>query len=397
MESDFLDPALNPFNPGSGTRPPHLTGREAEVSSFETLIVRAARRLPVRGMMFSGLRGVGKTVLLNRMRSIAQQNKWLTISLEAHRSVHFAESLGRHLYQVGRQLERGNNGKHVSASLRDALSTIKSFNIGVGVSGVTFNIELDKTIRAQSGDIRTDLMEIIEDLSPLLVEQNTTLSIFIDELQDLDSTSLEALLAVQHRANQEEWPFVLMGAGLPTLPSKLASCASYSERMFDTHLIGPLSDEDTYEALRTPIEDGGGSISAGALGLLAAASGGYPYFIQEFGSAAWSNASSSHISTDDAKAAVLTAEAILDAGFFPARWDRATKKEKDLLKAMSIDGDGPSSLQSLVERMGRTKSSSLSVTRKGLIDKGIVYSPAHGQLAFTVPGMTAFIRRNSER
>lgn len=347
-------------------------------------------------MMFSGLRGVGKTVLLNRMRSIAQQNKWLTISLEAHRSGRFAESLGRHLYQVGRQLERGSHGKQAPASLRDALSTIKSFNIGVGVSGITFNIELDKTIRAQSGDIRTDLMEIIEDLSPFLIEQNTTLAIFIDELQDLDTTSLEALLTVQHRANQEEWPFVLMGAGLPTLPSKLASCASYSERMFDTHVIGPLSDEDTYEALRTPIEDGGGSISAGALGILAEASGGYPYFIQEFGSATWSNASSSHISADDAKVAVLAAQAVLDSGFFPARWDRATKKEKDLLKAMSADGNGPSSLQSLVERMGKTKSSALSVTRKGLIDKGIVYSPAHGQLAFTVPGMADFIRRNTD-
>lgn len=387
-----MDPELNPYSPGSGRRPPELVGRAAELGAFDTLVARTRHKLTDRGLILTGLRGVGKTVLLNEMHSHASRMEWLSVRLEARRDKSGAaatrRALARELVGAARRLNPATRTER----FKRALQTITSFNASVGATQVSLGVEIQPG-RADSGDTELDLLELVEDLAEALAATGAAFAIFIDEMQDLDEETLSALLAAQHAAGQRGWPFYVIGAGLPNLPRTLTDARSYAERLFNYRPIGQLDRDQAGRALADPADRLGATFQPDALNLLLDAAGGYPYFVQEYGQSIWNLAPEKTFTLDDAAAAIIHGTEHLDAGFYRARWDRATAGERRLLVAMAQDHDTKTPTGTAADRLG-TSVSSLSVPRARLMDKGLIYAPEHGQLAFTVPGMAAFIHRN---
>lgn len=387
--------ARNPFSPGSGLPPPALVGRDADLAAFDVLVDRAGWGRTTRGIMLSGLRGTGKTVLLNSMRDRAEQAGWFVVTIEARPDEAGASAVRRGLARdIAAQARRLGVGGKASARVKAALGTITSFNAKVGTGGINLGVEMTPG-RADSGDIEVDLPELVADLAPALAEKESAFALFIDEVQDLDTTLLQALLVTQHQAGQRQWPFFLLGAGLPHLPGVLAEVRSYAERLFDFRTVSRLDDADASGALRAPISAQDADIDDAALEILLASAGGYPYFLQEFGAAAWDVALGPVIDEEDARAAVEVGLERLDGGFFLARWKRATRSERRVLVAMAEDREGPSSSSEVSARMGLSPNS-LGPYRAKLISKGLVYAPEHGKLAYTVPGMADYVHRHRE-
>lgn len=387
-------PELNPYSPGSGRRPPELAGRTIELEAFDTLRARVANGLDDRGIVLTGLRGVGKTVMLNEMHRMADSFDWLTVRLEARRDDAGARSvrrtLARELVASARKHARGS----LANRMQSALGTISSFNAKVGATGIQLGVDLNAG-RADSGDVEVDLLELVEDVATAMGERKRAFGIFIDEMQDLDPESMGALIAAQHAANQRGWPFYIVAAGLPNLPRVLTEARSYAERLFNYRPIGKLVRTDAAHALRDPAEKRGVTYDEGALDLLLDAAGGYPYFIQEFGQAAWNLSPTPRITEADARTAVQYGVENLDTGFFRSRWERATRSERRMLYAMAPDLEGPSATAPVAQRMG-LQPSSLGPYRAALIAKGLVYSPEHGQIAYTVPGMAGYVNRHHD-
>lgn len=359
---------------------------------MDLLIAKSRNRVVGRPMVMHGLRGVGKTVLLNKFRSMANEAGWLTVDLEGARTdsgtAAFRNRLARGLAAGSRRLSRSPEWPR---ELADALGTIKSFTVNLGVVSATLDAAPTHG-RADSGEIEVDLGELVEDLAPLLRKRSTAFAVFIDEMQDVDPALMSALIAVQHKAGQDDVPFYVVGAGLPSLPSVLSDQRSYAERLFDYRVIGSLDPVEAAEALVEPARRHGASFAEEAQSAVVDASGGYPYFIQTFGDKVWTNAADRRITVEDARAGLDDGWAALDEGFYPARWDRATPSERRYLRAMADDEDAPSRTSAVATRLGQTLTQ-LSQARQSLINKGIVYSPERGLIAFTVPGMAAFIRR----
>lgn len=387
-----MEPQLNPYNPGSGVQPSFLAGRDDEIAAFDLLVARTGNSRPARPMILSGLRGVGKTVLLRRLKALADHHQWLTIKFEARPGAVGAtearHTFARELQAASRKYTPMAAGR---AKVVQLLRTVSSFSTSVGVKGVTLGVEVDPT-RATTGLIDVDIRDVVEDVAGALRGLKKGFAVFIDEMQDLDDEFTAALLSAQHHASQEGLPFFVIGAGLPNLPGKLAESRSYAERLFDYRTIGKLKDEDAKEAFTAPAGQVGQSYSLDALEAITAASGQYPYFIQEFGSAMWQVANKSPFNPSDADAAIILGRERLDAGFFPSRWQRATKAEREYLNAMARDDEGPSQTGDVAARLQK-KIQSLGPIRAQLISKGLVYAPEHGQIAFTVPGMAGFIER----
>jgi len=392
-----VDDARNPYTPGAGAKPVELVGRDTQLQAVETIAGRTRNGLAGRSLMLHGLRGVGKTVLLREMQRRLEGADWLTISVEAQTDAGGSA-------QVRRQIERGlvagarrmqSRADRFGSKLGAALATVSSFTIGLGVK---IKVDLEPaTGRADSGDLDFDLPELIADMTPALREAGTGFAIFVDEIQDLDPATLAALLTAQHQAAQETWPFFLFGAGLPSVPAVLAEIRSYSERQFEYHTIGRLDRRDAAEAFAGPALRAGARYAPEALDVLVDATGGYPYFIQEYGSQTWRTATGPDtITIEDAELGANAGLEALDHGFFLSRWERATKAEQRLMTAMAKDNGTPSVLPDLVTRLGKKKPSDLSVARRDLIAKGLIYAPTRGELAFTVPHMAGYIRRRPE-
>jgi hypothetical protein len=388
-----MEHGLNPYVPGSGRTPPALVGRGTEIALFDRLVARSKMRQIDRGIVLSGLRGVGKTVLLNELRRIADAKGWVSVSLEGQTAAAGAAAvrsqLGRDLYSAARNYSKSTRREAFFENVREVIT---SFSITLGTAGVSL-AHAPSMNRAESGNLETDLLEMVEDISNELRADRSALAIFIDEMQDLDKDLLAALLTTQHLASQRDWPFYLIGAGLPNLPGELTKARSYAERLMMYRSIGPLPAEEARTALVKPASDLGVKYENEAASLLVSSSRGYPYFIQEFGNAAWELATGRIITLQDAKEALDTGWAHLDVGFFPARWERATPKERQYLAAMAQDGDKWSSTTAVSERLNTTLAG-VSSLRQRLIDKGIIYAPEKGKVAFTVPGMSSFIDRD---
>ena len=385
---------LNPYAPGSGLRPPAMTGRGAEIDAFDLIVARSKRQLHSRGMVLTGLRGVGKTVLLNSLRAHADRMGWFTIGLEGMSggtgATVLREKLARELLMASRKLVR----RSATSRIKEAVKTISSFSATVGVAGAEFGFETTQG-RADSGSIEIDLEEMVEDLALALKEERSAFGLFIDEMQDLDPELLAALIAVQHQAGQREWPFYIIGAGLPNLPAVLSEARSYAERLFDYRRIGPLDETAARQALEEPAVKFGARFEPKAVEELALAAGGYPYFIQEYGKAIWDLAPATPFTQTDAVLAIEAGRSQLDSGFFPARWERATRSERNYLRAMAQDGEQACSTRTVAERL-QSSHQSLGPARAGLIAKGLIYAPEHGLVAFTVPGMAEFILRQHD-
>ena len=383
-----MDAVHNPYSPGAGLRPPLLAGRQPEVDAFDAVLRRGELGRVSQGMMLTGLRGVGKTVLLNEMAARADAGRWITVQLEVRPGGATAalSSLASALSIAIRQQQ----GPKLSDIARRALGSITGFSITVDPAGtLSASVDVDAV---RSGDLETDFASLAVDVGQAALEAGIGAAVFIDELQELDKPSMASLAAAVHLAGQRNVPFTVVGAGLPNLPGELADAKSYAERLFDYRPLDKLSGSTAAQALAGPAGDSGVTWLEEALAATIDAADGYPYFLQEFGAATWNVAPGPIITERDAANGILLGQAKLDGGFFQSRWHRATATEQTYLRAMAEDDGEDSRTPVVAARLGRTMSN-LGPIRAGLIGKGLIYAPEYGRLAFTVPGMAAFIRR----
>jgi hypothetical protein len=387
-----VDPRHNPYSPGAGLRPAALTGRGTEIDAFAVVLYRARNGRPSPGMILHGLRGVGKTVLLNELANLARRDHWVVASVEADlsgTSTPFRQQVSAALTEG---LRRESGKSNFGDRMRKAAATLKSFS--VTVAGTAVGIGLQD--RGSTGSLNADFTDLALDLAEGARDIDTGVAVFIDEMQHLDPGELAAICQACHHANQQNLPFVVVGAGLANLPRVLSDAVSYAERLFDYRSIGRLGSDDATAALVLPAQDEDVDWEPEAIDVVLAASAGYPYFIQQFGQTAWDAAAQSPISSIDAATGIALGRERLDNGFFRARWDRATPAERDYMAAMAADGDGPSESGAVAKRLNKSMSS-LGPARANLIAKGLVWAPEHGQIAFSVPGMAAFIERELAR
>ncbi len=396
-----MDPVRNPYAPGAGQRPPQLSGRGAELAAFDVAIERAARGRPERSVVLVGLRGVGKTVLLNALRSRAIERLWGTAKLEARPGHSFRRPIASALHLAVRDLGvRHRNPERVQEflgvlkafALRDAGQAKLRDRWQPGIDGPA------ATGRADTGDIEIDLVEVLVDAGELARDVGTGVALFLDEMQDLAPDDVAALCAAFHEVSQLGLPLVLVGAGLPHVPATLSAAKSYSERLFRYVRIDRLDRSSADEALSAPAAEEGVVFTPGALAAMYAATDGYPYFVQAYGKTVWDVAPNDPISAADVAVAAPLAERELAVGFFGSRFERATPGERDYLLAMASLGDGDRAISTteVAAQLGR-KPSSLSPARDALLKKGLVFSAERGTIAFTVPHFGAFLRERVPR
>lgn len=390
-----MDRVENPYTPGTGRKPSALVGRDDTLEAWRVALLRAEREKTDQPLVLYGLRGVGKTVLLTQLRHNAEAREWWVVQVEAGGDVGLRELLGEALYEPLSELSDSGHG--LGQRLLKGLKTALSFKASYDVTGTwTFGVDLTGAPGggADSGVLRTDLKKIVKDLSLAARESSVGLAILIDEAQDLSAEELTTLAMVAQSAALDNWPALFAFAGLPSLPQTLSEAKSYTERFQYNH-IERLSEDDARSALVQPAREAGAEWSEEALEHVVAESGRYPYFIQQFGQESWNEAVGPRIESTDARIGVARGQNLLDSGFFRARWDRTTASEKRYIRAMCPGGDQGIGSGEVASRLGKTQSS-LGPTRAGLIHKGILYAPDHGVIAFTVPGMEAFIARQPE-
>jgi hypothetical protein len=387
-----MDPIRNPFSPGAGRAPPELAGRGALREEFRITFERARIGRFAKSLMLVGLRGVGKTVLLDSMRDDAEQARIHTVRIEAPEGRSLPALLAPQLRQALLRLSQIEAAKKFAVrGLRALAGFAKKLKVTYGDIEVGFDYESEPGL-ADNGDLEHDLQALFEQVGLAAKSAGTVLAIFIDELQYVEETQLAALITAIHRTEQRQLPVILVGAGLPQLRARMGNAKSYAERLFDFPVIGPLPPEAARQALRKPLNDEGVEIEAAALDQILQLTHGYAYFLQEWGSHTWRAAQSSPISLADVNAASLTAIAALDESFFRVRFDRLTPKEKKYLRAMAELGPGPHRSGD-ISACFNVPVSSLAPTRSTLIAKGMVWSPNHGDTAFTVPMFDEFMKR----
>jgi hypothetical protein len=380
-----VDPVRNPYAPGAGQRPPELAGRDAELAAFEVLLERVVRGRPERSVVLTGLRGVGKTVLLNALRSAAVRRGWGTGKFEARPEQSIRRALAAALHLAVRELAGRNADEtaHVlgvvkSFAQRDAAARGRLWQPGIDVPAVAG--------RADSGDIEVDLVELFTDVGGLAGDSGHGIAVFVDEMQDLAPHDVSAVCGACHEVAQRGLPLVVVGAGLPHLPTVLSASKSYSERLFRYTRIDRLDRAEHDLALRVPARGEDADFTDDALAAMFGATGGYPYFVQAYGKVAWDVAPRSPITAADIAVAAPDAEAELAVGFFGSRYERATPAEREYLRAMAdvADAGDAVSTAEVAKSLGRPPQS-LSPARDGLMKKGLVYSGQRGRIAFTVP------------
>lgn len=423
-----MDPVRNPYAPGAGRRPPELAGRGGELAAFDVVLERVAHGRSERSIVLTGLRGVGKTVLLNALRSAAVRADWGTGKIEARPDQPLRRPLSAALHLAIREL-----GSTDPDSTQYLLGVLKSFALksqsgeklrdrwqpGIDVAAVPG--------RADSGDIEIDLVELFSDAAGLAADTGRGIALFIDEMQDIGPDDISALCAACHELSQNGLPLVVVGAGLPHLPTVLSASKSYSERLFRYARIDRLDRDSAAQALQAPARDEEADFTPEALEAMYQVTAGYPYFIQAYGKAVWDVAPRSPITADDVRVAAPEAEAELAVGFFGSRYERATPAEREYLRGMALAGDpragstedegagsgsagdgpdggpggvpvdaGPETVatSTVAELLGR-KPQSLSPARDALLKKGLIYSAERGRIAFTVPHFGRYLRSHA--
>ncbi len=387
-----MNPVNNPFAPGAGTPPPELAGRDALLESLRVALERTRIGRPAKSAMLVGLRGVGKTVLLDRARDDAEALGIHTIRLEAPEGRSLPALLAPQLRQALLRLSQLEAAKDYAVRGLRALAGFAS-KLKLSYKDIEVGLDYDpEPGLADNGDLEHDLQALMEQAGLAAKAGGTALALFIDELQYVEEAQLAALITALHRMAQRQLPVVLVGAGLPQLRGQLGNAKSYAERLFDFTEIGPLPAEAAGQAIEKPLQAEGVAITPKALAAILRVSQGYAYFLQTWGSHTWLAAEASPIDETAVQKAGVTAIAALDEGFFRVRFDRCTPKEKKYLRAMAELGEGPHRSGDVADVLGE-KVSSLAPTRATLIGKGMVWSPTHGDTAFTVPMFAAFMKR----
>jgi hypothetical protein len=397
-----VDPVRNPYAPGAGQRPPELAGRDRELQQFEVTLERVAAGRPDRSMVLSGLRGVGKTVLLNALRSRAVARAWGTGKIEARPEqslrLPLAQAVHAAVREVGHRHRDPDRVDEVSGVLKAfALRTeLKDRKAAAGRARWQPPLDVEAARgRADSGDLELDLVELFTDVAALARDLGVGIAVFVDEMQDIATPELAALCGACHEISQQGAPLILVGAGLPHLPVALAASKSYAERLFRYVVVDRLPREMAERAWTLPAASEGAAYEPKALDELYRLTDGYPYFVQAYGKVTWDFAVTSPITWADVMQAAPEAEAELAVGFFGARHDRATPAERDYMVAMADLGEGTDDLAvstADVAKLLARKPQSLSPARDGLIKKGLVFSGERGTVAFTVPHFGKFLR-----
>lgn len=390
-----MDPIRNPYAPGAGQRPPELAGRDRELAQFDVTLERVGANRPERSMVLSGLRGVGKTVLLNALRGQAVKRAWGTGKIEARPEQSVRLPLAQATHAAVRELAH----RHRDPDRVDQVAAVlKAFALRTDLKdrkGVRWQPPVDVTAakgRADSGDLELDLIELFTDVAELAGDLGVGVGLFIDEMQDLASEELGALCGAVHEISQQGSPLVIVGAGLPHLPTALAASKSYAERLFRYVAVDRLPRADADRAWLRPAAEEGVTYEQEALDELYRLTDGYPYFVQAYGKVTWDVALGTPIRYADVKEAAPEAEAELGVGFFGARYERATPAEREYMRTMAELGvSGPISTADIAKALAK-RPQSLSPARDGLIKKGLIYSAERGSVAFTVPHFGAFLR-----
>lgn len=385
-----MDPVRNPFAPGAGSRPPELAGRDHIVGRAEIAIQRILQGRHDKSQMLLGLRGTGKTVLLNAIEELAEKHHHVTSFIEAPEDGTLLELIYPRLHQVLRRLSMTEKAK--SAAHR-ALRALKGIAAGFKITVGDYSISVDPEPGvADSGNLEFDMVDLFVRVGEAAKAAGTAWTLLIDEVQYLSDDELGALIVAIHRITQKRLPVMFFGAGLPQVAALSGDAKSYAERLFDYRAIGPLDKPAATEAIRQPIEDEGEQIANTAVKMIIDRTQGYPYFLQEWGYQTWNVADRSPFTRTHVEKASKAVFERLDEGFFRVRFDRLTPKEREYVFAMASLGVGPYRSADVADRLGE-KTQSLGPRRAKIIRKGMIYSPAHGDIAFTVPMFEDFLTR----
>lgn len=386
-----MDPFANPFSPGAGTRPPAFVGRDELLEAYEIALRRTVSGRPGKSLMPIGLRGVGKTVLLNRFVEISEDQGLVSGFIEAPEAGEFRGLLAGRLRSMLMSLDQGS----VSQAVKRALGALKSFTYNLP-DGTSISLNVDAlTGTADSGNLADDITDLLVETGRAAQDRRRGVLLAIDEVQYLSDQELGALITAIHRTVQLGLPVILVGAGLPQLPGLAGEAKSYAERLFNFPEIGSLSDSHAREVLAVPANHEGVEFTDEALDRLLEFTRGYPYFLQEWGYHVWNVAPESPITDEHVDAAADRVQAQLDENFFRVRMDRLTPAETAYLVAMAELGPGPHRSGDIAAKLG-VKVQSVAPRRSILIKKGMIYSPSHGDTAFTVPMFDDFLCRSQE-
>ena len=389
-----MDPVRNPFAPGAGSQPPELAGRDEIITNADVALQRVLQGKSAQSQILLGLRGVGKTVLLNKIETIAEERGYLTSLIEAPEDRPLPVLLYPMLQQTLRKLSLSETAKAAAYfGMRALRSFAKTFKVEVG----DFSIAVDPEPGvADSGNLEFDLPELFVRIGEAATAAGRGWVLLIDELQYLKQADLSALIVATHKITQRNLPVLVFGAGLPQIASLSGDAKSYAERLFAYPRVGALPEEAAIAAVRNPIEDEGERISSEALAAIFAETRGYPYYLQEWGYQAWNLAEKSPIGPDIAKAASQAALRRLDEGFFKVRYDRLTPKERDYVRAMAGLGSGPYKSSEVADALGDAQQR-FGPIRASIIKKGMIYSPSYGEIDFTVPLFSEYLQRQQAR
>jgi DNA-binding CsgD family transcriptional regulator len=383
-----MDELTNPFRPGAGAQPPALIGRDDLINRFGVTLRRALAGKPGKSLMPIGLRGVGKTVLLNRFTEIAETERMTCAYIEAPETTDFRRLLAAHLRKAILSLHRTGPTEAILKAMR----ILKAFSMQLP-DGSSFTIDVEPLIgHADSGILAEDITDLLVSVGEAARSRGTGFLLAIDEVQYLSIEEMAALIMAVHRTAQSDLPVVLAGAGLPQLPGIAGDAKSYAERLFDFPEIGSLNRDDAAAALLIPAQKEGAELEPGALDRIVDEAHGYPYFLQEWGYHVWNCAETSSITVQDVDSARPAVIRQLDKNFFLVRYDRLTPKEKEYLRAMAYLGAGPHRSGDIANCLS-VKVETVAPRRSALIAKGMIYSPAHGDTAFTVPLFDEYLRR----
>lgn len=386
-----MEPRDNPYTPNAGARPPVLAGRDGLLERFDVLLARLERGSTQQSMLITGLRGVGKTVLLNEFREKAERCGWVAVEAEITRQTEFGPRMAQLARRALLQVAPKARWKDVA---RRAASVVKSFTITVASDGaLTAGLDIDPTPGlADSGDLADDLSDLFVALGEAARDQETGVVFLFDEIQFLSPPEFEALITALHRTVQRALPITLAGAGLPQLPRLAGEARSYAERLFEFETLGSLPREDALRALVRPAQAAGADYTTAAAEEVVRFTEGYPYFLQEYGKIAWDEAESSPIDAAAVRTVRPLVEAKLDGSFFRVRVERVTPSELRYLRAMAEFGAEPQKASRVARALGR-RAEQVGPIRARLIDKGLLYTPGYGLAAFTVPQFDRYLRR----
>ncbi len=387
-----MDPIRNPYAPGAGTPPPELAGRDELREAARIALERTRIGRPSKSLLMVGLRGVGKTVLLDRIREDAEALGMYALRVEAPENRSLPSILAPQLRTTLLKLSRRDAAKQLA--LR-ALRALAGFAGALKLKYQDIEVALDfepEPGLADNGDLETDLQALLETVGAATRAEGTCIALFVDELQYVQTDELAALITALHRTAQRQLPVIMFGAGLPQVRGSMGKAKSYAERLFEFPEIGALSPDDARRAISKPAEDEGVTIDDDAVDAIIAQTHCYPYFLQEWGKHVWDVAESSPVDADDVAVASRLATATLDESFFLVRFDRLTPSEKRYMRAMAQLGAGPHRSGDIAGELNR-KVNSLAPMRGQLINKGMIWSPSHGDTAFTVPMFDEFMLR----